>query len=117
MQRLLGMPPQQDNFAAPDPQNRDPLSLDGNGDGQENGEDPAVGIGPVIETLVQFLERQEQQHQQQLQRELLQTIMARRLRTAQEFLELLHTFLSAHQRRRNTRRGTNGGVARKFWRG
>ncbi|XP_015122254.1 uncharacterized protein LOC107044749 isoform X2 [Diachasma alloeum] len=117
MQRLFKIPNERNDVRAPDPMNADPLNLGGEGEQNEqpDGEQPRNATAAVIENLVRFLQGEEQQQQQQqqqdMQRELLRAIMVTPPRTAEEFFEVLRTFIEA-QNRRKTRRGTNAGVSR-----
>lgn len=110
MQRLLDEPDVQnaDNvgLANPVPGNADPNNpMPGNAnplnlgdDVQQNGQ-RARAVGPLIENMVIFLQQQQKDEQQQLQRHLLQAILARRPRTAEEFMALLRTFVQRQQKK------------------
>lgn len=76
-----------------DPEAVDPLNLNGQGG-------IVQGAGAAIEQLMVMLQQQEQvqllNDQRQLQRALLQAILARRPRTPDEFLAVLRQFLQTH---------------------
>ncbi|XP_015124608.1 putative uncharacterized protein DDB_G0284097 [Diachasma alloeum] len=123
MERLLGINPRLDLPATPDAPHLQRENGEG-AEGQANAE-----IGPLMGTLVRFLQQQQLQQQQQqqqqqqrqlqqqqLQRELLFMLVACRPQSPRDFLGLLGSFLQNHQHGER-QRGNNGGRSRRTWGG
>ncbi|XP_015120549.1 ATP-dependent RNA helicase DBP2 [Diachasma alloeum] len=104
MERFLGIIPGLDLPATPDA----PHPQGKNGEGAER--QANAEIGPLMGTLVRFLQ------QQQLQRELLFMLGVCRPQTPRDFLGLLGSFLQNHQHGER-QRGNNGGRSRRTWGG